>query len=266
MIDSRTWLLPAALSLLACERSPAPVATPVSAPPPATALAATVNGQPITRFEVELRRKSMSSDTDDAQALETIILEELRAQRASALGYENDPAWQQEKLRLQAQLNEVRRKDLSRLLIHRDVLPRAKVSPSEARAYFDQHPERFTVQFRALQLVRKGNDVLAADQASLSGGKKLAELGAEPTTLTWAQVPSAWWATLEKLDEGHVSPPLALPGDRFALIEVLERIPVAAPAFESIQNLLSTVLEAERIELLKAQLDAELLRGEVVRK
>lgn len=277
----RTGLLCGVALLGACtERAASP-----AAPTPAPALdagvgdaAAVVNGRPITRFEVLLRLRSMP-DATPQQALDAIIVDELRAQRAAELGLERDPAYLQELARVQAQVNEVTRRELSKLFFHREVLGRAEATDDEVKAWVAQHRARFTHRVKVLQLLRKDRAAIDALKAELDRGARFEDLvlstrsGPAPGTLaeatvgplSWEQVPPAWWRALEVLQPGQVSEVLAPPGGPFTLLKLLEREPAAEPPFEQLAPMVRATLKAERIESLKVSTDEALRKaGQVV--
>jgi peptidyl-prolyl cis-trans isomerase C len=270
-----------ALGLVACQRDAgAPPAQKVGV---AKDVVASVNGVPVTRFEVMLRTRSTSpqglSSGRDAHraALDAIITDELYAQEAKAAGLERDPAFLEEMARVEAGVAEVRRQELAKLFLHREIIEKATVSSAEARAFFDQHPERFRVEWVVEQIVVKSRGDLDAVTAALAQGQDFDQVaakrlpgvpaGEKPWVLApmrWEQVPSAWWPALEKLEVGEVSAPIAMPRDRWVVLELLERRAVEAPDFAQVEPFIQAQLKADRIETVRAKTEAALRRAATV--
>ncbi len=277
----RPGLLALLLSLLtACPERPAASPALVLAPdgglPPS--VAALVNGRPIEHFEVVLRLRSLPEATPQ-QALEDIVLDELRAQRAAELGLEKDPAFLAELARVEAQVAEAKRRELSKLFVHREVLAKADPSDAEVQAYVDRHRPRFSSKVKVLQLLRRDRPGIDAVKAALDGGARFEELvvlggGAAPLTLAdatigplrWDELPSGWGPALDGLQPGEVTDIIApVRLGSFAMLKLLEREPAPTPTFDEVAPLVRATLKAERQEALKASTDEALRKvGRVV--
>ncbi|MCC6336784.1 MAG: peptidyl-prolyl cis-trans isomerase [Myxococcales bacterium] len=239
---------------------------------------ATVNGTSITRFEVLLRTRTAPPQAGEGQdevkrrALENIVLDELYAQKAVALGFETDSSFLEEMARVEAQVAEARRRELAKVYLHREVLQKVAVSDAEARAHFDAFPVRFGNQWRVAQVVVKGKAAADAVQADLAKGRSFEEVAAEKVgvappgekpwelpAMAWAQVPPAWWPALDALEPGQVSPAIALANDRWVFVQLLERTPSPAD-FEALKPLIQAQLKSEKIDATRKATEAE-LRG-----
>lgn len=265
------------LLLVACAERPAPAASaPVALTadgglPPA--LAALVNGTPVTHFEVVLRLKAMPGATPE-QAIEALVLDELRAQRARALGLEKDPAYLAELARLEAQVAEVKRRELARVFVHREVLEKAEPTDDEVKAWLARHEARFASRVTVRQLLRRDRAALEEARGELGRGARFEDLvlraaGDTPVSLAdvtlgplrWDQVPSAWWAALDGLEPGQVSDIVAQPGGAFVLLQLVAREPTEAAATEQLTPLARAALKSERLEALRERTDAALQQG-----
>lgn len=272
------WVTCAALSvgLSACERG---AAVPDAGAPRvgvAKDVVATVNGVPVTRFEVLLRTRTMNPSGGggaDAsqQALDAIVTEELFAQRAKALGLEQDLAFLEEMSRVEAQVAEVRRRELTKVLVHKDIIAKADVTLAEARAHYDTYPRRFGHQVRVAQLTLKGRGLIDAAYAELQAGKSFDEVAAarlplvpkgekpwELPAMRWQDVPVAWWPALDALEPGQVSPPFLTVNERWVVLKLLERSPLPDAQFDAVRPLIQAQLKAERIDARRKSLEAEL--------
>ncbi|MEW6432127.1 MAG: peptidyl-prolyl cis-trans isomerase [Myxococcota bacterium] len=267
----------------ACDRTPPAASASVTAEKAGVAkdVVATVNGTPVTRFEVVLRQRvnppqpSTEASADPARAaLDAIITDELLAQRAKALGHERDPAFLEEMARVEAQVAEVRRRELAKLFLHKEIIGKVDVSDADARAHFDAYPKRFRSEFVVAQLALKGRAAIDAAAAELAAGKPFDDVaralvpqagaGEKPWVLPamrWADVPPAWWSALDALEPGQVSAPIAMANDRWVLLQLLERRPLDAVDFDALKPSIQAQLKAERIEALRASTEAELRRA-----
>lgn len=270
-------------ALAGCERQP-PAAAPGKVGV-AKDVVATVNGTPVTRFEVMLRMRlntpqppPMSSE-GTSRALDEIITDELFAQKAKAAGLERDPAFLEEMARVEAQVAEVRRRELTKLFLHKEIIDKAQVSDAEALAYFRQHEARFAHEWVVAQIVLKGRPAIDAVVAELAQGKDFDTVAGErlPTAgpddrpwllppMRWDAVPPAWWTALDALEVGQVSAPIAMVNDRWVVVKLLERRPVAAADFDQVKPFLQTQLKAERIETTRRDTEAALRRAAKVER
>lgn len=273
---TKPLLLAALVGALGCQKPAAPAPAPAPPKPalPPEQVAATVNGHAVSRFEVLLRQRTMQ-DAEPREALEALIDDELRAQRAAALGLEREPAFLEEMARVEAQVSEVRRRELARLLLHREVLDQARVSDEEVQRAFEQRRARFGAEVRVVQLSRRDRGAVEAALAEVQRGRDFADVAAGLLGVTrealvagrplrWDEVPPAWWPALEGLQPGEVSGVIAAPGGRFVALQLLERRPVAAPDFDAVKPLLAATLRSERIEALRARADADLRVGATI--
>jgi hypothetical protein len=236
-------------------------------------LAARVNGTPITHFEVVLRLRTMPTASPE-EARDAVVLDELRAQRARALGLDKDPAFLEELARIEAQAAEVRRKELARLLVHREILRQAEPSDDDVRTAFEKHRARYAHRYTVLQLVLRDEQALQVVKSRLAEGVDfealvLDRVGPERTSLEelrvgplgWDEVPPAWWPELDRLDVGGVSDVIRAPGSAPLLLKLVAREPAPEPTLEQVAPRLRAALTAERAEALKTASDAALREG-----
>ncbi|MEW5737597.1 MAG: peptidylprolyl isomerase [Myxococcota bacterium] len=252
---------------------PKPAAVPDAGSTPKDVVAV-VNGVPISSRELLLRTRSSARSGSPAEvqerALDELILDELFAQQAKAKGYEADPSFVEEMARLEAQVAEVRRRELAKAFLHRDILQKAAATEAEARAHFDAHQPRFTSDVRVAQVVLK--DKLAADaaQEELAKGRSFDDVAAERVgavapgekpwelpMMTWAQVPPTWWPALDALQPGQVSAPFRTPDGRWVVLKLLERKPVT-PDFEALKPLIQAHLKSEAMDAARRATEAQL--------
>lgn len=269
-----SWLL-AAVAMTSCER------TPVSRPPPPPKdVLAKVNGRAITDFEVTLRLRTASPHqgapvelTPEARkgALETIILQEVLAQRAVELGLDQDPTWQEEERKLEAQVNEARRQGLTRLFLAKEVQAKAAVTDADARRYFDDNRARVQTELRVSQVLRKGRASIDQAAAALAQGTPFDEVAGEGfppqlaaqkpwelPPLAWQQVPVQWWGVVDVLQPGQLSGVIAGANDRFWIIKLLERRDNAAMTFELARAGIGEILQGDKQQAARERTEREL--------
>ena len=237
------WLLGAG-ALLGAVIAAAGLIAPRSGSPMG-AVAATVNGAPISQGELEgavaavaAERRAPVDERGRAQLLERLIDEELLVQRGLELGLaERDP-------RVRADLAGA----VVGLLVSEGEAELQGEDEGALRRFFAEHGERFQAPPRlAVQEAWFGGPAaLARAQAArarLDGGVSFAEIlrGADPPaqplpvgllpgTLLEAQLGGAAAAEVAALTEGAVSQPLAAPLG-FRLVQVVERQGPSLPPF-----------------------------------
>jgi len=208
---------------------------------------ATVNGVPITRADLAYAMTtaaranphepgaSASSPPVPRAVLDSLINDELAAQRAVARGLATDPTYQEELGRLEAQLDAFRRQRLARLLF-RDVADHAEVTDAEARSFFDERADRIRTTTHIWQILSVDPLAIENAQREIAGGAAFADvalrtLGARPTDATpwdlgylkWNQIPEPWETVLPSLAIGETSSVIEGPGRRRWIIRVVDR-------------------------------------------
>lgn len=264
--------LVAATALASCERASSP---PAPARPKDTLAA--VNGQPITEFELQLRLRSAGAKPGDSladsrqAALDALILQEMQAQRALELGLDADPGFQAQMRQVEAQMREVRRRELAKLYRTKEVFEKSVVTDEDARRYFDENTARVQTEVHVQQIMVRGRAVADEAAAALAKGTSFEEVaaaqfhelppGEKPWTLpilSWDQVPPQWWAELDRMQVGEVSGVLAAPGDRYWILKLLEKRQNPALTFEAAKPRIEALLKSDKFEERRSRLEQEL--------
>lgn len=266
----------------ACRRSSSS-ASPAAAPEPDSVLpssiskdiVATVNGVPLTAFELSLQKRpaiAVPLGQGADSPLERMITDELYAQRAKELGLESDSTFQEEMARAQAQLNEVRRRGLAKVFLHRVLMEQAKVSDEEARRAYEANKARLADDLRVNQLVFESLGEAQAARAKLLEGStfealaraRLPAVPAEQPTfespwLRWEDIPDAWWPQLDELKVNEISQVITAADGRFWLIQLLERRPTEKDrSFEQTKPILQANAASAKLAALKTRSAEEL--------
>ncbi len=270
----RDWImLGLAAWVAACDKG-------ATAPKPPKDVVAWVNGKPITATEVELRRMGRArpgveraTPETPEEALEALVLQELQAQRALELGLDNDESFQLAQQKAEAQLREVRRRELAKLYRSKELLDKIVVTEDEARRYFEANHARVKAELKVHQLILKGRPAADAAAAAIAQGKPFEEVAAaqlsvlppgdkpwELPPLSWEQVPSQWWDAIDKLNEGQVTAPIAGPDDRFWIIKLIQRTENPAVTLEVALPKVQAMVKSDKFEQRRDQLDQQLVQ------
>lgn len=268
-----------AFSALACgSREPTPNPSKGAAPAvSANDVLATVNGVPIREVDVQLKLKSDMHTSEQnplfrKNALDAIIRQELIRQKASELGLESDPNYQQKTRQLEAQLNAVKRTELGELFFRQQVAGKAAVSEEEAKKYFAENTARIQTELHVFQILWSKEDA-SVEQAKkdLDGGARFEDVARRhyPTTTTeqtpwdlgymkWSQIPDSWRKPIEAMKPGEVSGIIHGPKNRTWIIKLVERRVNPEVTFESVKAPLIENLTSVKIEALREKSEREL--------
>jgi parvulin-like peptidyl-prolyl isomerase len=244
-----------------------------NAPAPSPDVSATVNGRAIMHAEVErLAHSSHAFGGAVAQkaVLESLISQELAAQRAQDLKLVPDEAGLKEIARAEAELNTVKRRVLSSALYAKEELKAAELSDAEARAYFAAHGDDLRRQTHVLSVMRRSQAELEQMASALTTGttfegyaKELigAPEGQRPWDLgwlSWAQLPAPWREVVRGLKPGEVSPVIRGEHGRFWLLQLVDARQGPALSFEQALPHIKQAVAVERANAARDALDATL--------
>lgn len=280
-LSLRTLLPLAAMLVAACGQASG------SAPPAQTKagadardVVATVNGAPITQLDVRLRlgrdghkeaQESAPSAPQLANVVETVIGEELAAQRAAELGLDADPKYREGLQKLEAQVVAYRRKALSELFWERSVDKSAAPSDAEARQFFEANRRQIGTALRVRQIMRRGEASIEEVRQKLERGARFEEVAASlfPSRrpdetpwdlgwMSWYKLPEAWRKVAYELKPGEVSGVIRGPNDRYWMIEVVDRREDAEVSFDAAKPAILADLRRGRLEAARERARAEL--------
>lgn len=151
-------VLTATLYLYACgEKREATPKTGVDSP---VKVLATVNGVPITEYDMKQMLKRAPTDRGVHQEasknmLQTLVRDELIYQKSLELGLDKNQEYRKKLQELEAQLRALQRQEMSTLFL-RYVHDKVEVTDSEARGYFEKNAKRMQTKYRVWQIFYKG--------------------------------------------------------------------------------------------------------------
>lgn len=270
-------LLPA---LCACD-PPAAESARVEAPlaQPAADVLVTVNGVPITEADLLFQQRAVAHHTRSEPiptpewrkgVCETLIRRELFSQRAVQLGLDQDPEFRAKLAELEAQVADFRREQLGKLFVER-ALEQAQPSEAEVRQYFEQNAARLRSVVRIGQILTRDHGAILSALDELEAGVAFDELAARrfaaapeqlanrpwELELRWFSVPPAWRDVVFDLAPGERSGILR-DGDRFWIVQLLERREDPAIDFESCKAAIVNMLRNDRLQAVVSAAEQEL--------
>ena len=239
---------------------------------------ARVNGVPITQADLDLKLKADSHEAGSASAadkkknvLDYLILHELMAQKAASMGLDQDPKYQEEMRRLEAQMAAFRRQELSDRLLAKEGDRRNNPSEEEMRAYFQQNEKRIRTTWHVLQILKRSENAIVEARSMIERGRSFEDVaasyfpnmpeGQKPWDLgflSFSKIPEAWRDTLTDLKPGEMSGILRGPNERYWLIKLVESKEDPNVTFESAKEGILVDMKASRAQRLREGYEKEL--------
>jgi len=203
---------------------------------------ATVNGVPITEYDVNLNMKrvthgEMVPPEAKQNILQTLVRNELIYQQSLELGLDNNQEYRRKLSEADAQLRDYKRREISPL--YREYIKnKAVVTDSEAKEYFEKNSKRIQTKAHLGQIYYKGDEArIAEDYKELKSGKSFEKVALKrfPNLpkgmnapwdlgyLHWSQIPSSWQDSIDRLKPGQVSDIIKGPNERFWVIKLIDR-------------------------------------------
>ncbi len=255
-------------TLAACGRPPAIAATG------AARVVATVNGAPITEADLDQRARRAPTPGApghevSANVLQTVVREELIAQRALQLGLDREPGYREQLEQMEAQLRAFKRQQLG-VLYRAWVQGQAVPTEADARAWFDRNADLVRARLHVLQIMRRGELAEAQrDLEDLKAGAPFEQIAARrfpglPASvkapwdlgeMAWNQVPPAWRGVVDRLEPGQVSDVIQGEGGRTWIVKLVSKRVDPAISFETEKDrILDSLRQQKAAELYEATL------------
>ncbi len=246
-------------SLASCGRPVAPAA------PGATRAVATVNGASITEADLDQRTKRIPNagapgHDVSANVLQTLVREELIAQKAMELGLDREPGYREQVEQMEAQLRALKRQQLA-VLYRAWVQSRATPTEADARAWFDANADLVRTRFHVLQIMRRAEPAeLQRDQEELRAGAPFEKVAARrfpdlPASvkapwdlgeMAWNQLPPAWRGVVDRLQPGQVSDVIQGEAGRSWIVKLVSRRVDPAITFETEKDRIVDALRQQK--------------------
>lgn len=262
--------------LAAC--TPAPSPSVEVAPKVDEHAVAVVNGHVIRDDDVSAYIRTSSHDEQETpqrrkNALEVIVRQELAAQAAEEAGLDGSEAYQAKVRQLQAQVDELRRRELSAAWYRRAA--KEMGASDDVAAYYEANKAHIRTELHVLQILRRSEAEIEQARVELGQGASFEEVAARPYAklpaaagtpwdvgfLKWSQVPEPWQETVYDMDVGAVSGVLRGANGRFWILQLVERRDNPEATFEVMRPVIEGVLAGRRDEAVRAEVEKELRRG-----
>jgi peptidyl-prolyl cis-trans isomerase C len=243
-----------------------------------------VNGVAISELELamETRRGHGAEDSTASrdQIIEGLVLKEVMAQKAVALGLDRDPGLAERMERVEAQRASQRRKELANLFYKHEILDKVTATEQEAKALYDKDQARIRTEVHVAQILARDEAEAARALKDLQAGQSFDEVAARgyPSLpegikppwdlgfLKWKNIPHDWQPALAALAPGQISSVIKGPGNRFWIIKLLEKRDSAQLTFARVKADLLDELKASKAQALRDRIERELLSGVKVEK
>jgi foldase protein PrsA len=241
-------------------------------------LLVSVNGAPVGEQDVDYRLKNNSHAKQVTLehkkiALETIIRQELRRQKAVELGLDNDPGYLAELRKREVVLDAFKRDALSRVFFKREIKGKVEVTDEDVKKYFAENIGKMRTEFHVWQIMRRGQAAqIEQDYKDIQFGKPFEEVAGNRFSgipvndrppwdlgyLNWVQIPEPWRAVIHTLKEGEVSGVIKGPRQRFWIIKLVDKRVNEELSSEIFKRAIVEVLKNKKIEALGKERDREL--------
>lgn len=253
-------------------------------PDPQAKALATVNGVPITEYDLDQSVKRSPhgervSGPPSKIVLESVVRDELIYQRALELGLDKNPAYRRKLMEAEAQLRAFQRENL-KVLFREYVWGKTEVSDADALAYFHENGEKIRSKIRIWQIFYKGEpEKIRRDEQDLKRGVPFEQVVSRrypnlPTGtkapwdlgyLHWSQIPEEWQEVVYKMTPGQVSDVLTGQGGRSWIIKIIDKAPDPEVTFDNQKARIVEILKRQRREeLYDAMLDQMQKKSQVV--
>jgi parvulin-like peptidyl-prolyl isomerase len=202
---------------------------------------ATVNGVPITEYDVKLSLKRVphgEKGTPEApgNVLQTLVRNELVYQQSVELGLDKNPEYRRKMNEVEAQLRNYKKQEM--LPVYKEhIKNKVVVTDQEVKEYFEKNSKKIQTKFHIWQIYYKGDEArITEDYKELKSGKPFEKVaskrfpvlpkGVAPWDLGylyWSQIPPDWQDTMGRLEPGQTSEIIKGPNERFWVIKLVDK-------------------------------------------
>jgi peptidyl-prolyl cis-trans isomerase C len=236
----------------------------------------TVNGVPITEADIRMESKgdahgALPDEGKRQVIVDSLVRRELLRQAALARHLETSPEYLARRVNLDAQIRAFERQELPAALF-RGLLAESAVTEDEAKAWYAANEKRVGVEVHIKQLLLKSRAAAEKAKAELDAGRSFDEVAAAqfpnlPAAaktpwdlgfMHWGKMPPQWLGVVFDTPDGKSTPIIEGAGNRFWILEVTEKRPAPAGAFDTVKAAVIERLRAERVGELQSKLEEEL--------
>jgi peptidyl-prolyl cis-trans isomerase C len=203
---------------------------------------ATVNGVPITEYDVKQIVKRFDHEGKmnpeaDQNVLETLVRNELIYQQSIELGLDKNPGYRRKLHQVEAQLRAFQREEMKNLY-RGYIRNKAEVPDTEAQQYFEKNSKRMQTKYHIWQIYsRDGGTQIAEAEKDLKRGMPFEKVASKRFPklpkgmkapwdlgyLHWNQIPPPWQDIVDRLEPGQVSDVIKGPNERFWIIKLVDK-------------------------------------------
>jgi peptidyl-prolyl cis-trans isomerase C len=227
---------------------------------------AKVNGVPINELDVAFKMNKthgMASADQPQRSLDDVIKEELLYQKGIQMGLDKDPGYRLLVEKLERQLANMKRMEMTRRVFNAQIAAKVNVSPGEAQSYYNKHQDQISRELHlgmlsfgtkeaaeeVLKNLRSGasfESVAAAVPApagAMPGAPKPWDMGYMP----WDQTPIDFIDTVYALKPGELSQVVSMKGTGFYIFKLYESRKNPKADYTSMAGLITNRLREQRI-------------------
>ncbi|MBJ6726926.1 peptidylprolyl isomerase [Geomesophilobacter sediminis] len=246
---------------------------------------AKVNGVPITDQDVAFRisKTHGMAGEDVSRTLDDVIKEELLYQKGMQLGLGNDPGYRTQIEKLERQLANLKRIEMTRRVFNTQITSKIDVTSQEVKAYYDRNAEKVGTELHlgmvtfttrqaaeeALQKVRSGASFETVASTVPLPGAHSAPIAAKPWDIgytAWDQIPFDFVDAVYRLRPGEVSGVLSMKETGFYLFKRYEARKNAHSDLESVAGTIRNRLREQKVAEAYRQFEEQLKREAKIEK
>jgi peptidyl-prolyl cis-trans isomerase C len=240
---------------------------------------AKVNGVPITELDVAFRMSKghgTPSSQQPERTLDDVIKEELLYQQGIKLGLDKDPGYRAQIERLERQVANLKRVEMTRRVFNQEVAAKVNVGSDEVKRYYDQNKARISTDLHlgmlsfgtkeaaeeALGKIKTGASFeslagAAAHHSGAPGGNSSWDLG----FTGWDQIPADFLDAVYRLKPGEVSGVVSMKETGFYLFKLLDARPNPKADYDSMAGSIMNRLREQRVSDAYRNLEEQLKRS-----
>ncbi len=239
---------------------------------------ATVNGIPITEYDVQLKlrmamRGGVVHQEEPRNILQNLVREELIYQKSLELGLDKDQAYRRKMREIEAQVRAFQRQEMSTLYM-RDLRNKVTVTDAEAQDYFTKNSKTIQTKLHVWQIFYKGKySEIAQDYQDLKKGMPFEKVAAKSFPnlppragipwdlgyLSWSQIPPPWKGIVDRLEPGGTTDIIKGPNERFWVIKLVEKMDDPKITFTTEKEKILEVLRMQKIEELQQKMLSQMM-------